>query len=161
MLKMGYIQKSVSWVQLNHIFSFPKWMSVDDCECKFLNNLMASQYFFIANFFLWVLKILLQLCVLNHLSCVQLFVTVWTVVCQAPLSMGFCRIPEWVAMPYSRGSFQSRNQSCISYVSCIGSELFTTDATWEAPIAIVFQFPVKLMCPRSFAVRRKKIENNF
>ena len=28
-------------------------------------------------------------CVLNHFSHVQLFVTLWTVGCQAPLSMGF------------------------------------------------------------------------
>ena len=28
---------------------------------------------------------------LSHFSCVQLFVTPWTVACQAPLSMGFFR----------------------------------------------------------------------
>ena len=30
------------------------------------------------------------------------------------------RILEWVAMPFSRGSFRPRDQTCISYVSCIG-----------------------------------------
>ena len=30
-------------------------------------------------------------CMLSHFSCVQLFVTLWTVACQAPLSMGFSR----------------------------------------------------------------------
>ena len=30
-------------------------------------------------------------CMLSHFSCVQLFVTPWTVACQAPLSMGFFR----------------------------------------------------------------------
>ena len=30
-----------------------------------------------------------QVCVLNHFSCVQLFVILWTVACQAPLSLGF------------------------------------------------------------------------
>ena len=29
------------------------------------------------------------------------------------------RILEWVAMPFSRGSFQPKNQIHISYVSCI------------------------------------------
>ena len=29
-------------------------------------------------------------------------------------------IPEWVAMPSSRGSSQSRDQTCVSYVSCTG-----------------------------------------
>ena len=30
-------------------------------------------------------------CVVSHFSCVQLFVTVWTVTHQAPLSMGLSR----------------------------------------------------------------------
>ena len=30
------------------------------------------------------------------------------------------RILEWVAMPSFRGSSQSRDQTCLSYVSCIG-----------------------------------------
>ena len=42
------------------------------------------------------------------LSCVQLFVTPWTVAHQSPLSMGIIqtRILEQVAMPSSRGSSQ-------------------------------------------------------
>ena len=45
-------------------------------------------------------------------SC-ELFVTSWTVACQAPLSMGILqtRILEWVAMPFSRGSSQPRSPS--------------------------------------------------
>ena len=40
------------------------------------------------------------------LSCVQLFVTPWTIARQSPLSMGFfqARILEWVAISYSRES---------------------------------------------------------
>ena len=30
------------------------------------------------------------------------------------------RIVEWAAMPSSRGSSQPRDQTCISYISCIG-----------------------------------------
>ena len=30
------------------------------------------------------------------------------------------RIQEWVAISSSRGSSQARDQTCISYVSCIG-----------------------------------------
>ena len=49
-----------------------------------------------------------QPAVLSHFNCVQLFLTLWTVARQAPLSMGIlqARILEWVAMPSSRGSFQ-------------------------------------------------------
>ena len=33
------------------------------------------------------------------------------------------RILEWVAMPSSRGSSQPRDQTCILYISCIGSQV--------------------------------------
>ena len=36
------------------------------------------------------------------------------------------RILEWVAMPSSRGSSQSRDQIHISYVSCIGRQVLYT-----------------------------------
>ena len=39
-------------------------------------------------------------CVVSHFSCIQLFVTRWALVCQAPLSMGIlqARTLEWAAM---------------------------------------------------------------
>ena len=39
------------------------------------------------------------------------------------------RILEWVAMPPSRGSSGPKDQTHISYISCIGSGFFF----WEAP----------------------------
>ena len=36
---------------------------------------------------------------LSHFSCVQPFVTPWTVACQAPLSMGFSRQEYWSGLP--------------------------------------------------------------
>ena len=61
-------------------------------------------------------------CVLNRFSCVWLFVAPWTVAHQAPLPMEIlqARILEWVAVPSSRGSSQSRNWTQVSYISCIG-----------------------------------------
>ena len=43
------------------------------------------------------------MCVLSHQSCLTL-TTLWTVICQAPPSMGIlqARILEWVAMPSSK-----------------------------------------------------------
>ena len=32
------------------------------------------------------------------------------------------RILEWVAMPFSRGSSQPRDQTCVSYISCPGRQ---------------------------------------
>ena len=40
------------------------------------------------------------------------------------------RILEWVAIPFSKGSFQPRDWTWISYVSLAGRFL-TTSATWE------------------------------
>ena len=41
-----------------------------------------------------------KLCVLSHFSCVWLFVTPWTVACQAPLSMGFPRQEHWSELAF-------------------------------------------------------------
>ena len=40
-------------------------------------------------------------CVLSHFSRVRLFVTPWTVPCQAPLSMGFSLQDYWHGLPFS------------------------------------------------------------
>ena len=41
------------------------------------------------------------------------------------------RILERVTMPISRGSSQPRDQTWVSYVSCIAGRFFTSWATWE------------------------------
>ena len=70
---------------------------------------------------------------LSQFSHVQLSVTLWTVAHQVPLSMGFSRqVLGWVAILSSRGSSQLRDQTCVSYVSCIDRGFFTTSAIWEA-----------------------------
>ena len=57
-------------------------------------------------------------------------VTLWTVACQAPLSMEFSRQEYWkVANLFSRGSSQPRDQTGVS---CIASGFFTSWATREA-----------------------------
>ena len=54
-------------------------------------------------------------------SCLTL-VTPWTVACQAPLSMGFSRQEYWSELPFpTLGDLPDpRDQTYISYVSCIG-----------------------------------------
>ena len=39
------------------------------------------------------------MCMLSCFSCVQLFATLWTIACQAPLSMGFSRQEYWSGLP--------------------------------------------------------------
>ena len=62
------------------------------------------------------------MCVLSH---VPLFVTLWTVAHQAPLSMGtlHVRIQEQVTIFSSKGSSQPRDQTRISCVSCVGRQI--------------------------------------
>ena len=43
-------------------------------------------------------------------------------------------ILEWITMPFSRGSSQPRNWTCIYYVSHVGRWFFTTSSTWEVPL---------------------------
>ena len=61
-------------------------------------------------------------CVSSHFGYIQLFATLWTLACQAPLSMEFFRQEFWsgLAMSSSRGIFPNEGLNCISYVSCIG-----------------------------------------
>ena len=44
----------------------------------------------------------------------------------------WARIVEWVAISYSRGSSQSRDQTRVSCVSCVGRQILYHCATWEA-----------------------------
>ena len=62
---------------------------------------------------------------LSRFSHVQFFVTLWTVACQVILSMGilWTRRLEWVPVSSSRGSSPTRDQTHISYVSCIGRQV--------------------------------------
>ena len=64
-------------------------------------------------------------CVLSH---VQLFVSTWTVVHQAPLSMGFPRQENWSALPFpSPGDLPDAGMELASLVSSVSAgEFFTT-----------------------------------
>ena len=67
------------------------------------------------------------LCCTLLLSHVRLFVTLLTVPPRLLCLWGFSRQQklEWVAMPSSRGSLQPRDQTHISYVSCIGRRVLS------------------------------------
>ena len=67
---------------------------------------------------------MVHMCLLSFFNRVLLFATLWAIAHQAPLSMVIpqARILEWISISFSRGSFQSRDRTCISYVSCIGKQ---------------------------------------
>ena len=68
------------------------------------------------------------------LSHVQLFVTLWTVALQAPLSMVFSRREYWSRLPFpSPGHLPDLGMetSSLSFPALAG-RFFTTSATWGA-----------------------------
>ena len=74
-------------------------------------------------------------CVLSHLSRVWLFVTIWTIVCQVPLSMGFSRQEYWNALLYPPpGDLPNPGvePTSLTFPASAGA-FFTTSAIWEDP----------------------------
>ena len=76
----------------------------------------------------------MYVCVLSHFSRVRLFVTPWTVACQAPLSIRFSRQEHWSGLPFPPpGDLPNPGiepESLMSSVLAAG--FFTTSATWKA-----------------------------
>ena len=65
------------------------------------------------------------------LSCVRLFAILWTVGCQAPLSMGFTRREYWSGLPFPRSGYLA--DPWIEYVfSALVGGFFTTEEAKEA-----------------------------
>ena len=72
---------------------------------------------------------------LSCFSLVQLFVTLWTIALQAPLSMGFSRQEYWSGLPFpSPGNLPDPGIKPAFLMSpALESRFFTTSATWEVP----------------------------
>ena len=75
----------------------------------------------------------MEYCMLSHFSCVQLFATLWTVACQAALSMGFSRQQYWSGLPCSPpGDLPNLGiEPWFLMSSALADGFFTTGATWE------------------------------
>ena len=72
--------------------------------------------------------------VLGHFSSVQHCVTLWTVACQASLSMGFFRKEYWNELPWPPpGDLSDLGTEPTSLMSLgLAGGFFTTSATWKA-----------------------------
>ena len=81
------------------------------------------------------MKFVMHACVRSHFSCFKLFVILWTVACQASLSMGFSRPEYWSGLPYpSPGDLPNQGIKPASLTSpALAGGFFITNATWEAP----------------------------
>ena len=76
---------------------------------------------------------------LRRFTRVRLFATLWTVACQAPLSVGFSRQDYWSGLSCPLpGDVPDPGIKPASLLSpALAGELFTTHATWEAPSIIL------------------------
>ena len=81
--------------------------------------------------------------VLSYFSHVWLFVTPWTVVLQAPLSMGFSRQEYWSGLLFpSSGDLLNPGIELVCLMSpALAGRFFTTSATWEAPAGSAVKNP--------------------
>ena len=71
---------------------------------------------------------------LSHFSCVQLFAPLWTIACEAPLSMRFSRQEYWTGLPCpSPEDLPDLEVAPLSLTSpALAGGFFVTSATWEA-----------------------------
>ena len=86
---------------------------------------------------------LVHACLLIHFSCVWFFATLWTVVYQAPLSMGFSRQEYWSGLPCPPpGDLPDPGIKPVSLMSpTLAGGFFITSATWQAMVhQFQFQF---------------------
>ena len=70
----------------------------------------------------------------SHFSPIRLFATPWTIACQAPPSMGFCRQEYWSGLPCPPpGDLPDPGIEPASVLSpSLARGFFSTSATWEA-----------------------------
>ena len=73
-------------------------------------------------------------CVLSCFCYVWLFVTLWTIAHQSPLSMGFSRHEYWSGLPCSPLGYQLNPgiEPASLKSPALAGEFFTTHTTWEA-----------------------------
>ena len=83
---------------------------------------------------LWRTLFLLCVCMF---SVTQSCLTLWDPVDYSPPGSSVhgifqARILEWVAISFSRGSFQPRDRNCVARISCIGRWILYYCTAWEA-----------------------------
>ena len=90
----------------------------------------------------------LCMCVPSHFSHVWVFVTLWTVACQALLSMGFSRHEQWSRLPcLPPGDLHDSGIEPTSLMSpAVLGRFFITSATQEAHTLYQFSSVQSLIC---------------
>ena len=89
----------------------------------------------------------MHVCLLSRCSCVGPFATLWTVACQAPLSIGFSRQEYWSGLPFpSPGDLPKPGVKPVSLTLPASSTgFFTTSSTWEFPYKYIYSLILTVM----------------
>ena len=91
---------------------------------------------------------------------VWLFVTLWTVAHQAPLSTGFSRQEYWSGLPFPLpGIFSTQwlNPCLLHY--CVGRKILYHWATWEVPNKGMLEGDfLRIMCEKFFNQMETKLK---
>ena len=96
---------------------------------------------------------------LSHSSLVWFFATPWTIVCQAPLSMGFSRQEYWSGLPFpSPGDLQDLGTEPRSLESsALAGGFFTMEPPGKSSIIpTTAQFPFSLWLQRGKCGQRRR-----
>ena len=76
-----------------------------------------------------------SMCVLSHFSHVWRFATLWTVICQIPLFMGFSRQENWSGLPFpTLGNFPNPGIEPMHLMSPASAGRFFTTSAKEKPL---------------------------
>ena len=96
--------------------------------------------FYLRNF---IAFLFLCCAMLSRFSCVRLFVTLWIIACQAPLSMGFSREKYWSGLPCPPpGDLPDPGTEPVSLMSpALAGGFFTTSTTWLFYLRHFIAFP--------------------
>ena len=88
-----------------------------------------------------------RVCMLSPFSHVRLFLTLWTVAHQAPLSVGFSRQEYWSGLPCPPpGDLPNPGIKLVSLMSsALAGRFFTTRANWEVPCSR-YQYFISVHC---------------
>ena len=126
------------------------WKPHGACSAGFKNCLGMVNYSFL-HFWMECLQLvpfIYPACVLSCFSCVQLFATLWTVTCQAPLSKGFSSQEYWSGLPWPPpGDLSNLGIKPASRMPpALSGRFFTTTAIWKPLISPTTAFWKQRIC---------------
>ena len=159
-------------VILHVLISFLNLLAIIICIWKFSVSALFTYHKFGGNRVAWVCVwvcvcvcvctcVCMHMCVCMHV-CVCVCMHVCSVVsdcecmdCSQQVSSVHgifqARILEWVAISFSRGSFQPRDRTYISYISCVVGRFFTTGL--PGGLGYTYSILIKIQTSKNWSLR--------